>query len=82
MITSSVYVIAERAGGWEDEGGLRAMKALENELTSDALVDKVTTIFTASEIDSVEQWTQAMMVPEMAVELSPLLETFVKKSCL
>ena len=80
--TSSVYVIAERAGGWEDEGGLRAMKTLEKELTSDALVDNATTIFTASEIDSVEQWTQAMMVPEMAANLSPLLETFVKEELL
>ena len=36
------------------------MKALEEELANDPLVDKVTTIFTASDIDSVEQWEQAM----------------------
>ena len=76
--TSSVYLIAERTGGWEDEDGLTSMKELELELASDGLVDEATTIFSLSEIDSVDQWEQAMMVPEMAAGLSPLLETFVK----
>ena len=76
--TSSVYLIAERAGGWEDKDGLASMKELEDELASDELVDEATTIFSLGEIDSVEQWEQAMMVPEMAAGLSPLLETFVK----
>ena len=77
--TSSLYVIAERAEGWEDEDGLLAMKELENELTKDDLVDEVTTIFTASDIDSVEQWNQAMMAPEIAATLTPLVETFVQE---
>ncbi|WP_342506878.1 MMPL family transporter [Sporosarcina sp. FSL K6-2383] len=75
---SSVYVIAERANGWEDTAGLQAMKALEEQLEKDSLVDKVTTVFTASDISSVEQWEQAMLVPEMAAGLSSLVETFVK----
>jgi RND superfamily putative drug exporter len=75
---ASVYVIAERANGWMDEKGLQSMKALEKELLKDPIVDEVTTIFTASDIDSVEQWEQAMTVPEMATGLSPLVETFVK----
>ncbi|AOV06593.1 MMPL family transporter [Sporosarcina ureilytica] len=76
--TSTVYVIADRKGGWEDEDGLQAMKDLEEALTDDSLVDKVTTIFTASEIPTVDQWNQAMMVPEMEANLAPLLETFVQ----
>ncbi|MFJ7935074.1 MMPL family transporter [Sporosarcina sp. NPDC096371] len=75
---SSVYVIAERANGWEDTEGLQAMKELEEQLSKDSLVDKVTTIFTASDIDSVEQWEQALLVPEMATGLTPLAETFIK----
>ncbi|WP_318617807.1 MMPL family transporter [Sporosarcina sp. YIM B06819] len=75
---SSVYVIAERANGWEDTAGLQAMKTLEEQLAKDPLVDKITTIFTASDIDSVEQWEQAIQVPEIAAGLSPLVETFVK----
>lgn len=76
---SSVYVIAERADGWEDEDGLLAMKTLQDELVDDTLVDEVTTPFTASDIESVEQWNQAMMVPDMAESLTPLLETFVQE---
>lgn len=76
--TSSLYVIAKRDGGWEDDDGLNAMKSLEDQLISDQLVDEVTTIFSASEIDTVEQWNQAMMVPEMVDGLTPLLETFIK----
>ncbi len=75
---SSVYVIAQRTNGWDDAEGLQSMKALEDQLSKDPLVDKVTTIFTASDIDSVEQWEQAMKVPEMAAGLSPLVETFTK----
>jgi len=44
---SSVYIVAERAQGWEDTAGLQAMKTLEDQLIKDSLVDKVTTIFTA-----------------------------------
>lgn len=76
---SSVYVIAERADGWEDEDGLLAMKALQDELMDDRLVVEVTTLFTSSDIESVDQWNQAMMVPDMAASLTPLLETFVKE---
>ena len=75
---SSVYVIAERTGGWEGTEGLQSMKALETELSNDSLVDEVNTLFTASDIDSVEQWEQAMTVPDLAAGLSPLVDTFVK----
>ncbi|MBE1552992.1 MMPL family transporter [Sporosarcina limicola] len=74
---SSIYVVAKRAGGWVDDAGLKSMKKLEDELTKDPLVQEVTTIFTASETGSVEEWTQAMTVPEVATSLTPLLETFV-----
>ena len=75
---SSVYIVAERTQGWEDTEGLQAIKTLEEQLVKDSLVDKVTTIFTASDIDSVEQWEQALQVPEMAAGLTPLVETFIK----
>lgn len=77
--TSTVYVIAERSDGWEDEKGLQAIKKLEDALRDDVLVDDVTTIFTASDITSVEEWNGAMMVPELAENLSPLLETFIQQ---
>lgn len=75
--TSTIYAIAKRNDGWENEEGLLAMKQLQDDLSSDKLVDNVLTIFTASDIESVDQWNQAMSVPEMASGLTPLLETFV-----
>ncbi len=75
--TSSIFIIAERADGWEDKDGLTSMKKLEDDLKSDGLVDDVTTIFSLGEIDSAEQWEQAVMVPEIEAQLTPLLETFV-----
>ncbi|HEX5565255.1 MAG TPA: MMPL family transporter [Sporosarcina sp.] len=75
---SNVYIVAEREGGWSDADGLDAMKALEEDLIDDSLVDKLTTIFTASGVGSPEEWEQAMQVPEMKAQLEPLLESFVK----
>ncbi|MBD7983843.1 MMPL family transporter [Sporosarcina sp. Sa2YVA2] len=75
---SSVYIVAERPGGWVDEDGLKDLKALQDDLTEDSLVDDVTTIFTASGVSSPEEWEQAMQVPDMEAQLEPLLETFVK----
>lgn len=75
---SSVYIVAKRPGGWADEDGLEDLKALQDDLTEDSLVDDVTTIFTASGVSSPEEWAQAMQVPDMQAQLKPLLETFVK----
>ncbi|QTD39683.1 MMPL family transporter [Sporosarcina sp. Te-1] len=75
---SSVYVIAERKDGWADTKGLAAMKQLQDELTSDSLVDSAATIYTASGIDSPAAWEQAMQVPDMKAQLDPLLDSFVQ----
>ncbi|WP_438313424.1 MMPL family transporter [Sporosarcina sp. FA9] len=74
---SSVYVIAERSGGWKDKDGLLEMVKLEKELTSESIVDVVSTIFTVGEIKSVDEWTHAMEVPEMEAALAPLIGKFV-----
>ena len=47
-------------------------------LSDDPLVDRLTTIFTASGVGTPEEWEQAMQVPEMKAQLEPLLESFVK----
>lgn len=75
---SNVYLIAEREGGWSDAEGLKAMKALEDDLSDDPLVDGLTTIFSASGVGSPEEWEQAVQVPEMKAQLEPLLASFVK----
>lgn len=75
--TSNIYIIAERSDGWNNEDGLHAMKKLEETLAAETLVNDVTTIFTASEIASIEEWNAAMRMPEMEASLSPLIETFI-----
>ena len=75
---STVYLIAERSGGWENSAGLEEMKKLEDELLADKDVQSVDTIFTASEISTVEQWEQSRTVPEIDAQLTPLFESFVE----
>lgn len=76
---STIYIIAERKDGWDNTKGLEEMKNLEDQLLADKDVDSVSTIFTASEIPTVEQWEQSMQVPEIKAQLSPLTESFIKE---
>lgn len=75
---STVYMIAERSGGWDNTAGLEDMKNIEAKLLEDKDVELVNTIFTASEISTIEQWEQSMLVPEVEAQLTPLLDTFVQ----
>ncbi|SDN43319.1 putative drug exporter of the RND superfamily [Psychrobacillus sp. OK028] len=75
---STVYMIAERSDGWDNSAGLEDIKNIEDKLLADKNVQSVDTIFTASEIPTVEQWEQSQMVPEIDAQLTPLFDTFVQ----
>ncbi|MFJ5770623.1 MMPL family transporter [Psychrobacillus sp. NPDC093180] len=75
---STVYMIAERNDGWENTDGLEVMKKIEEQLLEDKHVDSVNTIFSASNISTIEQWEQSLQVPEVKAQLTPLLESFVQ----
>lgn len=75
---STVYMIAERSDGWENTAGLEMMKKIEDQLLDDKDVESVKTIFSASNTATAEQWEQSMEMPEVEVQLTPLLETFVQ----
>ncbi|MDF2065378.1 MMPL family transporter [Bacillus sp. Cr_A10] len=75
---STIYIIAERKDGWDNTKGLEEIKNLEDQLLADKDVDSVNTIFTASEIPTVEQWEQSMQVPEIKAQLTPLTESFIQ----
>lgn len=77
---TTVYVVAEREDGWNNEDGLKEMKELEELLAEDPLVDNVTDIFTVSGISTPEEWSQALMAPGMEEQLSPVMESFVDGS--
>ena len=76
---STVYMIAERKDGWNNTAGLEEIKKLEEQLLADKDVDSIQSIFTLSEISTVEQWEQSMQVPEIEGQLTPLLESFVQE---
>lgn len=75
---STVYIIADRTDGWNNTAGLEDIKNIEDKLLADKEVKSVDTIFTASEIPTVEQWEQSLMVSEVEAQLTPLLDTFVQ----
>ncbi|MER2070489.1 MAG: MMPL family transporter [Psychrobacillus sp.] len=75
---STIYVVADRPGGWENTDGLNTMKNLEEQLLKDPDVKSVDTVFSASEIPTVEQWEQSMMIPEVSGQITPLMDTFVQ----
>lgn len=75
---STVYMIADRSDGWDNTAGLEDIKNIEDELLADNYVKSVNTIFTVSEIPTVEQWEQSLMVPEVEAQLTPLIDTFVQ----
>ena len=75
---ATIYMIAERRDGWDSTAGLEDIKKIEDRLLEDNNVTTVDTIFTASEISTVEEWEQSLTVPEVEVQLTPLLDTFVQ----
>ncbi|WP_277584796.1 MMPL family transporter [Psychrobacillus antarcticus] len=77
---STVYMIAERSDGWDNTAGLDDIKNIEDKLLADNDVLSVDTIFTASEIPTVEQWEQSLMVPEVVAQLTPLIDTFIQNN--
>ncbi|KAB2333098.1 MMPL family transporter [Cytobacillus depressus] len=77
---ASVFLVATRQNGWEDTDGLEQIKKLEQELSTDPLVDEVKTIFTLSGISTPEEWEQALAVPEMEAQLKPIAESFIQKN--
>ncbi|GGA39308.1 MMPL family transporter [Psychrobacillus lasiicapitis] len=75
---STVYMIAERNDGWENTDGLEVMKKIEEQLLEDKHVDSVNTIFSASNISTIDQWEQSLQIPEVKAQVTPLLESFVQ----
>ncbi|AXI00908.1 MMPL family transporter [Sporosarcina sp. PTS2304] len=71
---STVYILAEREGGWKTTEGLNAMKTLQDQLTEDSLVKDVSTIFTLSGIETPAEWENRLKVPPLYDQLNPLLK--------
>ena len=79
---STAFVVAERAGGWEDEDGLQAIADVQKSLEDDSLTTQVTTVFTESDIEDAKTLAQVLQIPEQSTQLQPLLDTFIQDDLL
>ncbi len=62
---ATVFMLAERDGGWTERDGLEKMYEIQEALQDDPLVVDVTTMFTAANIDSVDTWEMANNNPQV-----------------
>ena len=75
---ATVFMLAERDGGWTERDGLEKMYEIQEALQDDPLVVNVTTMFTAANIDSVDTWEMANNNPQAPGMLDAVAENFVQ----
>ena len=75
---ATVFMLAERDGGWTERAGLEKMHEIQEALQDDPLVVDVTTMFTAANIDSVDTWEMANSNPQSPGMLDTVAENFVQ----
>lgn len=75
---SIVYVLAERERGWKDTEGLTKLLDIQHQLAADSRVKHVSTLFTESNIDSVEAWQLSSAAPQAAAMLTSLQDRFIQ----
>ena len=73
-----VYLLAERKGGWEDQEGLQTMFNIQEELLAEDLVTSVHSLFTTTQMDSVEMWQMALSNPESLSILEQTRDYYVQ----
>ncbi len=78
--TSTLYLLAERKEGWEDNEARELIYTIQEKLLADPLVTNVSTIYTAAKIKTPEELNASLEIPQMAEQLQPVLSTFSKKT--
>ena len=73
---ATVFLLAERDGGWEDTEGLEKLVSIQKQIADKSLVDEVITPFTVANVESVEQW-QGIEAQAPGV-LDEAKQTFIK----
>ncbi|AYC30444.1 MMPL family transporter [Paenisporosarcina cavernae] len=76
--TSSNYLLIEREDAWDSKKGYEEIEQLTKTLEQDSLVKEFSTIFTEGEIKTAAEWEQAMQVPQISEQLTPLKEVFIE----
>lgn len=75
---SQLYLLAEREEGWDNKEGYQLIWDIQQQLQKEDLVANTSTIFTAAQVDSVDTLTNMLATPQAAVQLEPVLNTFIK----
>lgn len=78
--SSTVYLLAERQEGWEDNEGRQLIYDIQEKLLKDSLVSEVSTIYTAAHIQTPEELAATLAIPQAAAQLQPVIDTFSKGS--
>jgi len=78
--TSTLYLLAERKEGWEDNEARELIYTIQEKLLADPLVTNVSTIYTAAKINTPEELNASLEIPQVAEQLQPVLSTFSKKT--
>lgn len=75
---ATVFLLAEREAGWQDDEGKQLILNIQNELSDNELVVDVVTMFSAANIDSLEMWNMANNNPQAPGMLDAVAENFIQ----
>lgn len=73
-----VFLLAENYEAWDSTEGREKILAIQEQLLADPLVDRVTSIFTVANIESVEMWEVANNNPQAPGALDAVAENFIQ----
>lgn len=76
--SSTLYLLAERKEGWEDSEARELIYTIQEKLLKDPLVLEVSTIYTAANIQTPEDLSASLAIPQVAEQLKPVINTFSK----
>lgn len=78
--TSTLYLLADRKEGWEDNKARELIYTIQEKLLADPLVTNVSTIYTAANINTPEELNASLEIPQVAEQLKPVLSMFTKET--
>lgn len=79
---STVFLVSEREGGWNNTSGLKEIDALTEYFKADSDVKELESIFTVSDIKNANEWEKFQQNSGSKDILDPLLDTFIKDELL
>lgn len=75
---ATVFLLAERDGGWNNEDGFNKMLSIQEKLLKDERVTDVLSMFSVAGINSVEAWKATQANPQRAGMLDEVMNTFIQ----